>query len=101
MYVHIIVKIDAAAFSAVQCRAIYGLGDETQTVRSDRGLDPPDADPEPGTRCRRTRSEAGRLSATRLVRCAARIVARAVGRNASRGAGKADADPAIFDVPAD
>src|ERR1700712_255834 len=81
---------------------IYGSTHETQTVdRGNRRLDPPDADPEPGARCRRAGSEEGRLPAARLVCRAARIVARAIRRNAPGGAGKADADPAIFDLAAD
>src|SRR3954471_7282578 len=81
---------------------ICGLNHETQTFdRGDRRLDPPDAGPEPGTGRRRAGSEEGRLSAARLVRRAARIVARAVRRDAPRGAGEADADPAILDLAAD
>src|SRR6266478_4718466 len=81
---------------------IYGLGHETQTIdRGDRRLDSPDASPEPGARLRRARFEEGRIPAAGLVRCVARTVARAVGRNAPGGAGKADADPAILHLAAD
>src|ERR1700722_4911910 len=103
MHLHEIVKIDAAAFSAVDWSpTVYGLDDETQTIhRGDRRLDSPDANPEPGARCGRTGVEKGRLPAARLVRCAARIVARADRRNAPGRAGKAHADSAIFDLAAD
>src|ERR1700674_1859085 len=103
MHPHGIVKIDAAAFSAVQSSPSYcGPGHETQTIdRGDRRLDPPDADSEPGTRRRRAGFEEGRVPTAGLVRCAARTVARALGRDAPRGTGKADADPAILDLAAD
>src|SRR6478752_8171351 len=81
---------------------ICGLNHETQTFdRGDRRLDPADAGPEPGARRRRAGPEEGGLSAAGLVRRATRIVARAVRRDASRGAGEADADPAILDIAAD
>src|SRR3954468_11728467 len=102
MHLHEIVKIDAAAFSALECRVRYGRNDETQTFdRGDRRLDPPDAGPEPGARCRRAGFEESRLSAAGLVRRAAGVVARADRRDAPGRAGKADADPAILDLAAD
>src|ERR1700676_1006768 len=102
MHLHEIVKIDAAAFSALHCCDIYEPRHETQTIdRGDRRLDSPDAGPEPGTRRRRAGFEEGRFPAAGLVRRAARTVARAVGRNAPRRIGKADADPAILDLAAD
>src|ERR1700744_2713758 len=102
MHLHEIVKIDAAAFSAVGCSlTVYGSDDETQTIhRGDRRLDSPDANPEPGARYGRAGVEKGRLPAARLVRRAARIVARAVRRDAPGGIGKADADSAILDLAA-
>src|SRR3954469_1388007 len=102
MHLHAIVKIDAAAFSAVQCSVTYGPNHETQTIdRGDRRLDPPDAGPEPGAGCRRAGSEEGRLSPAGLVRCLAGAVARALRRDAPGRTGKADADPAILDLAAD
>src|SRR5436309_2602858 len=107
MRLHEIVKIDATAFSAVQCSitvipSYCGPGHETQTIdRGDRRLDSSDAGPEPGARRRRAGSEEGRLPAAGLVRCAARTVAGAFGRNAPCRAGKANADPAILDLAAD
>src|SRR6267142_1624229 len=103
MHLHEIVKIDAGAFSAVHSRlTAMDVTHETQTIdRGDRRLDPPDAGAEPGARCRRAGPEESRLSAAGLVRRAARIVARAVRRDAPGGAGKADADPAILHLAAD
>ena len=69
MHLHEIVKIDAAAFSALDLAARrYGLDHETQTLDgSNRRLDPPDAGAEPGARRRRAGFEKGRLSAIGLV----------------------------------
>src|SRR6185312_14576894 len=83
-------------------RLIYGRSHETQTIDRSHGcLDSPDAAPEPGTRRRRAGSEESGVPAARLVRCIAGTVARAERRNAPGGTGKADADPAIFDLAAD
>src|SRR5450432_2231987 len=77
-------------------------GHETQTIdRGDGSLDPPDAGSGPGTRRRRAGSEKGRFPAAGLVRRAAGTVAFALRRRAPCGAGKADADSAILDLPAD
>src|ERR1700709_2028786 len=83
-------------------RLSYGLDDETQTIhRGDGSLDSPDANPEPGARCGRAGIDKSRLPAPGLARCAARIIARAVGRNAACGTGKADADSTVLDLAAD
>src|SRR5215468_11706058 len=80
----------------------YGPTDEAQTIdRGDRRLDPPDAGAEPGAGRRRAGIEEGGFPAACLVRRAARIVARPLGRAASSRARTADADPAIFDLAAD
>src|SRR5882757_4332709 len=103
MHLHEIVKIDAGAFSAVHSPVTaMDTSHETQTIdRGNRRLDPPDAGSEPGARCRRAGFEEGRLPAARLVRRAARTVARAIRRDAAGRTGEADADPAILDLAAD
>src|SRR5690242_8720304 len=103
MQLHPIVKIDAAAFIALEYGPpTYGLLDEAQTIqRSNRCLDPLDAGSGQGAGLCRAGSEEGRLSTAGMVRCAARVVAGAKRRIAAGRTGKADADPAILDVAAD
>src|SRR3954469_4756123 len=102
MHLHAIVKIDAAAFIALECRPAIWTADETQTIqRGNRRLDPLDAGPGQGFGLRRAGPEEGGLPAAGVVRCAARAVAVAKRQIPAGRTGKADADPAILDVAAD